>query len=98
MVTTNDIAMKEDVTQFFQRAAIGMVLPWLKYLPFVPPIQSPRLVKLTKEIIATRRAEMAAGEEVKRDILQIILDAHEADPVTMPEVRIQDEMNTFMYV
>jgi len=96
MVTSNDIATKEDITQFFQRAAINMVLPWLKYLPFVPPLQSPRLVKMTQDIIATRKAEMAQKKQVKKDILQIILDGHEADPVAIPELRIRDEMNTFM--
>lgn len=95
IVSSNDITLKESITQYMLRSAISMSFPLINYLPFIPPGQSPSLVKLTEEIIATRQAEMAQKIEVK-DILQIILNAHEADPVLYTEQRVRDEMNMFM--
>jgi hypothetical protein len=51
--------------------------------------------KLVSETIARRRAESGP---VKRDLVQIILDANTADPVAFPEQRVRDEINVFMCV
>lgn len=97
MVTTNDTETKESITQFFSTMAINSALPWLKYLPFGPKGQSPALVKMTEDIIAKRRAA-TDRKDVKKDILQSILDSNTTDPVAFPQARIRSEMNTFMQV
>jgi cytochrome P450 len=98
MVSSNDITLKESITQLFARQVLTGIFPFARYLPFVPPGQSPSLVQMTEEIIATRKAEMAKKHAVKKDILQIILNAHDADPEHYTEQRVRDEMNMFMYV
>ena len=96
MVSSNDVTLKESITQLFARQVITFLLPIARYLPFVPPGQTPSLIKLTEDIIANRKAAMAEKREVKRDILQIILDAHHTDPKLYTEQRVRDEMNMFM--
>ncbi|KAE9365295.1 cytochrome P450, partial [Stipitochalara longipes BDJ] len=96
MVASNDITLKESITQLFARQAITFLLPVARYLPFIPPGQSPSLIKMTEDIIATRKIEMGQKREVKKDILQIILDAHDTDPELYTEQRVRDEMNMFM--
>ena len=53
---------------------------------------------MTEDIIATRKAEMAQKRRDKKDILQIILNAHNEEPELYTEQRVRDEMNMFMYV
>ena len=98
MVSSNDVMLKESITQLFARQVITSILPISRYLPFIPPGQSPSLIKLTEDIIANRKATMAQKREIKKDILQIILDAHHSDPKLYTEQRVRDEMNTFMWV
>jgi cytochrome P450 len=96
MVSSNDITLKESITQLFSRQVLTSAFPLVRYLPFIPPAQSPSLVKMTEDIIATRKAEMAQKRNVKKDILQIILNAHTEEPELYTEQRVRDEMNMFM--
>ena len=96
MVSSNDITLKESITQLFSRQVITAIFPLARYLPFIPPPQTPSLVKMTEDIIATRKAEMAQKRKVKKDILQIILNAHNEEPDLYTEQRVRDEMNMFM--
>ena len=98
MVSSNDITLKESITQIFARQVITGTFPLARYLPFIPPSQTPSLVKMTEDIIATRKAEMAQKRVVTKDILQIILNAHDEDPDLFTAQRVRDEMNMFMYV
>lgn len=98
MVSSNDITLKESITQFMTRQALTMIFPLANYLPFIPPGQSPSLVKMTEDIIVTRKAEIAQKREVKKDILQIILNANNTDPEFYTAQRVRDEMNMFMYI
>jgi hypothetical protein len=52
---------------------------------------------MTEDIIATRKEEMAQKRKVKKDILQIILNAHNEKPELCMEQRARDEMNMFIY-
>ncbi|PMD30788.1 cytochrome P450 [Hyaloscypha variabilis F] len=96
MVTSNDVTLKESITQLFARQVITFLFPIARYLPFIPSGQSPSLIKMTEDIIATRQAEMAQKLEVKKDILQIILNAQQTNPELYTEQRVRDEMNMFM--
>jgi len=98
MVSSNDVTLKESITQLFARQVITFLLPISRYLPFIPPGQTPSLIKLTEDIIANRKAAMEEKREVKKDILQIILDAHHTEPKLYTEQRVRDEMNMFMWV
>jgi predicted DNA-binding protein (UPF0278 family) len=52
---------------------------------------------MTEDIIATRREEMAQKRKVKKNILQIILNAHNENPELYMEPRVRDEMHMFIY-
>lgn len=96
MASSNDVALQESMNQFMMRGAIDAILPFVKYLPFIPPCQSPSLVELTQQFMETRRAAVARKGQVKKDILQMFLNSQDADPVAFSDMRILDEMNTFM--
>jgi hypothetical protein len=51
--------------------------------------------KMLDDVINRRESE---GAPVKKDLVQIILDAHQMDPVAFPELRMRDEIMMFMCV
>lgn len=46
--------------------------------------------------VIKRRETM--GQPGKRDLVQIIIDAHETEPEAFPEMRMRDELMLFMFV
>jgi cytochrome P450 len=96
MVSSNGLALQKSMNQFMMRGAIDAILPFVKYIPLIPPCQSPSLVKLTQQLIATRKEELIQKGQAKKDILQMLLNSQDADPVTFSDLRVLDEMNTFM--
>lgn len=46
--------------------------------------------------VLNRRETM--DQPFKKDLVRIIIDAHQTDPVKFPEMRMRDEITMFMYV
>jgi cytochrome P450 len=91
LVKTDDRKLKNMFLNRLKRAAFDASVPFIRYLPFVPP-QSPELSEMIGEIVAKRRAE----KEPKNDLLQIFLDANKSDPTSFSELHIEEEMVLFM--
>ena len=98
VVSSNDIVLKESIAQVMTRLALDFIFPIAKYLPFILPGQSLTLLKMTEDILATRKAMIAEKVEVKKGLFQIILNNHYADPVLYPETRVRDKMIMLMHI
>lgn len=91
LIKTDDRRLKGLFLSRLKRAAIDTNLPFVKYLPFVPP-PSQDLNNMIDTIVEKRRSE----KEPKRDLLQILLDANKEDPVSFSDLHIYEEMILFM--
>ena len=63
LVESNDMKMKNMVMDRLKRAALDVQLPFIKYLPFVPPSQGERLNDIIDNIVATRKSESQKPKE-----------------------------------
>jgi hypothetical protein len=98
LVTSNDLTLKKSLARALKLASLQSQAPWLRYVPGVMNLLgylTAEMNNVVEEIITRRRAETGP---VQRDLLQIILDANEADPVFFPEQRIREEVKLFMCV
>ncbi|KUJ06610.1 cytochrome P450 [Mollisia scopiformis] len=93
LVESNDLKMKNMVMDRLKRAALDAQLPFIKYLPFVPPSQGEGLNNIIDDIVATRKAE---SQKPKKDLLQIIVDVNENNPDTFTHLHVREEMSLFM--
>ncbi|KAF7913101.1 uncharacterized protein EAE98_011652 [Botrytis deweyae] len=103
LVINEDPHVKNLFLNRLRRVYIDVVLPFVKYIPFIPsPVQE--MDRMIDGIIKTRRAEMGRGrkglEEKKvrerKDLLQIFLDANENDPKGFTDKHLMEEMRLFM--
>lgn len=95
IVTSNNNKLKKTFMSRLIRAAINGQLPYLRYIPFWPQPIPAEMNKMLEEVLDRRER---AGKPVKKDLVEIILDAHQTDPITFPEMRMRDEVTMFMYV
>jgi cytochrome P450 len=93
MVTSGDTKLKSSFAGGLKLASLKSQLPIVKYVPFVANAVTATMDNVVEDIIARRRTEKGP---VKKDIVQIILDANEADPIHFPEQRVRDEIKLFM--
>jgi hypothetical protein len=93
LVATNNTKLKKIFVSTLIKAVINGQLPYLRYLPFWPHPISASMNKMLDDVLDRRES---LGKPVKKDIVQIILDAHQTDPVAMPELRMRDEITMFM--
>ena len=93
LVTSNNNKLKKTFKSMLIKAAINGQFPYLRYLPFWPQPISADMNKLLEQVLDRRET---AGKPAKKDIVQIILDAHRTDPIGMPEMRMRDEVTMFM--
>ncbi|KUJ07792.1 cytochrome P450 [Mollisia scopiformis] len=93
LVTSNDTKLKKTFVSILVKAAINGQFPYLRYIPFWPQPISAEMNRLLENVLKKRDI---AGQPAKRDIVQIILDAHQTDPVGFPEIRMRDEITMFM--
>jgi hypothetical protein len=89
LVASPDTKLKKTFLSILMKATINAQFPYLRYLPFWPQPISAETNKLLDNVI-NRRETM--GQPAKRDLVQIILDAHRADPIAFPELRMRDEI------
>lgn len=85
----------------FQKRLVNTALhtqfPFLKYIPYTPSPKSPEMDEMIEQIVFKRRKALEAGEK-KKDLLQIFLDTHDANPDEFTVDHIYDEMRLFMFV
>jgi cytochrome P450 len=93
LVTSGDTKLKKSFGGGLKLASLQAQIPIVKYVPFVAKAVTATMDNTVEEIIARRQAETGPP---KRDIVQIIMDAHKADPIHFPEQRVRDEIKLFM--
>ncbi|KAF7946606.1 hypothetical protein EAE96_009601 [Botrytis aclada] len=103
LVINEDPHVKNLFLDRLRRVYIDVILPFIKYIPFIPsPVQE--MDCMIDGIIKTRRAEMRRGtkglegekSKDKMDLLQIFLDANESDPKGFTDKHLMEEMRLFM--
>lgn len=71
LVRTNSSKYRDLIEKHAALNVLHAFLPFLKYIPFAPPMQVKEMRSLLKGILSRRREELANGKEVKRDLLQV---------------------------
>jgi len=95
LVTSNNTKLKKTFMSILIKAAINGQFPYLRYIPFWPQAIPPDMNRMLDDVLDRRES---VGKPAKKDIVQIILDAHQTDPIGFPEMRMRDEVTMFMYV
>jgi len=96
LVESDDNTQKNIFNSYLRRVALDAQFPLLRHLPGVPSASS-MISGLVERIVSKRRQEMEKGV-MKKDILQIFVDTHNADPISFTDKHIHDEMILFMQV
>ena len=97
LVASEDTRFRSLLWSRLTQSAIHSQLPWLKYLPFVP-VQSTELDDMIDKTVAQRRRDKEEGKEIKRDLVQIVIENHDADPENYTIKHLRQEIGLFMYV
>lgn len=92
-VRTNDAYMKRLFLNHLKEAALYANFAFLKWLPFTKPGTRAELDKITDSIVSKRQT---AKDQTRRDLLQILLDTHKANPDFFSEMHLKEEMRMFM--
>ncbi|PMD36797.1 cytochrome P450 [Hyaloscypha variabilis F] len=93
LVTSNNTKLKKTFMSILIKAAINGQFPYLRYIPFWPQAIPPDMNRMLDDVLDRRES---VGKPAKKDIVQIILDAHQMDPIGFPEMRMRDEVTMFM--
>lgn len=96
LVVSDDSKQKNLLNRYMRRVAIDAQFPFVKYLPGVKPASS-IISDVIERTVAKRRQEMEKGIS-KNDILQILVDTNNADPIAFTDKHIRNEMILFMWV
>lgn len=94
LVESDDAHQKGLLSAYLRRLAVDAQFPFYKHLPGVSSPYA-EIKDLIHEITTKRRDEMEKGI-IKKDLLQIFMDTHKADPVGFSEQHLRDEMILFM--
>lgn len=92
-VRSSNTHFKSLFLKHLKESALVASFTFLKWLPFVKLNTVAQLDKITDDIISKRHG---AGGQARKDLLQIILDAHKADPNSFSEKHVKEEMRLFM--
>jgi cytochrome P450 len=92
-VRTNNNRLKSLFLEHLKETAIFTSLSFLKWLPFVQPKKAAELDSITDAIVTKR---LNAKDQTRRDLLQMMLDAHKANPESFTNRHLKGEMRLFM--
>lgn len=92
-VRTNNNRIKKLFLDHLKESALFSNLAFLKWLPFVKQNTVFELDEMIDAIVAKRQN---AKDQTKRDLLQIILDTHKANPESFSYQHLKEEMRLFM--
>lgn len=95
LVQNGQHPLRTRIIKFMKRAAVHQVMPWLRYIPGVPAVRDPELNQIIENIIATRGSKKDEDSS-KTDLLQLLVAAHNEDPVALPAQDIHSEMMVFL--
>ncbi|OHF01158.1 hypothetical protein CORC01_03472 [Colletotrichum orchidophilum] len=93
LVKNGEHPIRKKFSESFKRGTIYQLLPFLKYIPFLPKFRDPELAQLVNEIIEKRQA--STDKLAKPDLLQLLLDTHEKNPETLSRIEVFAEMLVF---
>jgi hypothetical protein len=92
-VRTNNNRLKNLFLEHLKETAIFTSLSFLKWLPFVRPKIAAELDNITDAVVTKR---LNAKDQTRRDLLQILLDTHKANPESFTSQHLKEEMRLFM--
>jgi hypothetical protein len=92
-VRTSDNRLKNLFIDHLKETAIHTSFPFLKWLPFAQPSKASEMDKITDSIVSKRRD---AKDQTRKDLLQIFLDTHKANPESFSDKHLKEEMRLFM--
>ncbi|KAF4784846.1 cytochrome P450 [Colletotrichum scovillei] len=93
LVKNGEHPIRKKFSESFKRGTIYQLLPFLKYIPFLPKFRDPELAQLISDIIEKRQA--STDKLAKPDLLQLLLDTHERNPETLSRIEVFSEMLVF---
>lgn len=96
LVESDDMKQKDLFNAYLRRVAIDVQVPFVEYMPGVKSA-SFMVTGLIEIIVSKRQKELEKGIS-KKDLLQIFVDTHNADPISFTVKHIRDEMILFMSV
>ncbi|KAL2069494.1 hypothetical protein VTL71DRAFT_14173 [Oculimacula yallundae] len=94
LTKTNNTHLKEIFTRQLKTMLVHAHFPFLKYLPFVPNPADPEITRRLDGVLAKRRA--LDKKDVKKDLLQMLIDTKEKYPKEYLEGHIKSDMQLFM--
>jgi cytochrome P450 len=92
-VRTNDNYLKNLFIQHLQETAIVANFPFLKWLPFFRLRKTAEMDQIIDGIVSKR---LSSKDQTRKDLLQIFLDTHKANPESFSDKHIKEEMRLFM--
>jgi cytochrome P450 len=96
LVASNDQKAKSAFVDRLKQAALDAQFPFLRYMPFMPPSINKEFNDMITRIVSTRRKEMASKAPPQRDLLQLLIDTQDSDPVGFTDLHMREEMALFM--
>ena len=96
LVETDDQTLKSLFTSHMKWVAFNYSFPWAEQIPFLPKDRIQDTKKFLDDVIAKRRTEMRSGI-AKKDIFQILIDNHDANPGEFSLLHLRASMFIFMY-
>jgi cytochrome P450 len=95
LVRTNDAHLKNIFVKILKTNAIMSTFGVLRRLPFMPAGKDAEMDNMIENIVSKRRE---GDNQNRRDLLQIFIDAHKADPTSFSKNHLIEEMRLFMCV
>lgn len=96
LVSSDDQKVKSAFLDRLKQAALDAQFPFLRYMPFMPPSINQKFNDMITDIVSKRRSEMSQKLEPTRDLLQLLIDTHNTDPVSFTDLHMREEMALFM--
>ncbi len=93
LVKNNDTIVKATFMSTLFRMILAAKFPFLAWWPGF--MQKAELTAMLNGILEKRRQDIK-NKNVKKDVLQVLLDAHEAEPQRFTEKHVKENMLVFM--
>jgi hypothetical protein len=95
LVRSNDPTLRNAFKERTIRAVINSTIPYISYFLALP--KGAGTIDRIVDNVLEERLGQTTGEK-KKDLLQILLDAHNQDPIGLSKAHVKDEMVLMMSV
>jgi len=95
LVRTDDTILRDAIKERSKRAVLNATIPFFSHL-LGPPAGAEKIGKIVDEVLKKRQVQVK--RERNNDLLQILLDAHNENPIEFSEAHVRDEMRNMMSV